>query len=334
MGETRREEWTKTSVALACLAPALLALLLRAIGELVPSEETWGHVLHSVCLMAPRWLALLTPLICLRVAWGSGAKRVPALIAVLALPCIGLPGWDTGRPGISILVANVNAYTGEPEGLAEAVAALEPDVMVQVEARARAIPGMLMHADNFDRPMPRPSHATAVFCRPEIQCEALVTEGIGSRTKTMPLALVRVAEKFCLMGIHGPPPVPLDASGLQPYIDRMAASIDQGRMLKDWGPCRVGDPVVVAGDMNAVPGSWAARTLVGEGLRDVLKYRGLFAISWPFGGDTLNLPTLQLDHLYAGDVEVDGAKMLSLPGADHRAVWGRISVDTPAGPSE
>jgi len=50
--------------------------------------------------------------------------------------------------------------------------------------------------------------------------------------------------------------------------------------------------------------------------------------------DTLNLPTLQLDHLYAGDLEIDGISLVTLPGADHRGVMGRVSLRTPAGPSE
>lgn len=318
---------------LGCLAPALLAVVLRGLAEAMPSDQTWGHMVHSICLMSAPWLALVTPLVCMRVAWGSGARRVPFIIGVLALPLIGVPGWDSGKPGVTILVANVNAYTGQPDGLAEAAAELSPDVFVQVEARSRVVPGMTALAQNFDVPMPRPSHATAVFCKPTIACESLVTEEIGSRTKTMPLGLVRVQGQFCLMALHGPPPVPLDASGLQPYMDRVAAAIANGRMSKDWGPCRVGDPVVVAGDMNAVPGSWAARTLRDRGLTDEFRYQGLFAISWPFGGDTLNLPTMQLDHLYSGAVEVDGAKMVSLPGADHRGVWGRISPSTPVDPS-
>jgi endonuclease/exonuclease/phosphatase (EEP) superfamily protein YafD len=329
----KQGEWSQRKVWLGCLAPAGLAVLLRLSAELVPADQPWGHMVHSICLMAPRWLALLTPLMCLRVAWGSGARALPGAIALLALPLIGLPGWDSGRPGVRVLVANVNAYTGQPVGLSEAIAALEPDVVVQVEARSRSIPGMVTVAHNFDRRLERPSHATAVFCRPPTVCEGLITQEIGSRTKFMPIGLVRVDERFCVVGIHGPPPVPIDASGLQPYMDRVARSIRSGRMAEDWGPCREGDPALVAGDMNAVPGSWAARTLAPTGLRDLLKYQGLFAISWPFGGDTLNLPTLQLDHMYAGALVVDDVHMVSLPGADHRGVWGRVSLpEAPASP--
>jgi endonuclease/exonuclease/phosphatase (EEP) superfamily protein YafD len=334
VGTTEQPQWTSTRVWLGCLGLGALALVLRVLGEVVPADQSWGHIAHSICLMAPRWLALLTPLVCLRVAWGSGQRLVPALIGLLALPLAGIPQWDGGRPGVKILVANVNAYTGQTEGLSEAVAAIAPDVMVQVEARARTIPGMRSLANNFDRPLSRPSHATAVFCRPELRCESEVTPEIGSARKHMPIGLVRVEQMFCLIALHGPPPVPIDASGLQPYMDRVARAISEGRMSEDWGPCKQGDPVVVAGDMNAVPGSWAARTLDDTGTRDMLGSMGLFAISWPMGGDTLNLPTLQLDHLYAGDLEIDGISLVTLPGADHRGVMGRVSLRTPAGPSE
>jgi len=245
---------------------------------------------------------------------------------------VGMPRVDGGAPGVRILVANVNAYTGHPEGLGDAVAALAPDVFIQVEARSREIPGMRALAHNHDRPMSRPSHATSVFCRPEIQCDSVITEGIGSPSMTMPVGLVRVQESFCLIGLHGPPPVPLDPSGLQPYVDRIAGVISQGRLSEKWGPCLQGDPVVVAGDMNAVPGSWAARTFDGLGLSDELASMGLFAISWPVGGDTLFFPTLQLDHLLTGAVEIDGVRLVQLPGADHRGVYGRVSLGTPAAP--
>ncbi len=333
MGTPGQREWTSIRVWAGCLSLGAVAVVLRGVGELVPPDQTWGHVAHSICLMSPRWLALLTPLVCLRVAWGSGRRVVPVLVGLVSLPLAGIPYWDSATPGTRILVANVNAYTGQTEGLGAAVAALQPDVFIQIEARARTIPGMRALEHTIDRPMPRPSHATAIFCRPEVDCESLVTEEIGSSTKTMPIGLVRVAGTFCLIGLHGPPPVPLDPSGLQPYMDLVADHIQEGRLVRPWGPCRTGDPVVVAGDMNAVPGSWAARALDGRGLRDHFGSMGIFAISWPVGGDTLFFPTLQLDHLFAGPLTVDGVALVSLPGADHRGVMARISAGTPAAPS-
>ena len=43
--------------------------------------------------------------------------------------------------------------------------ALAADVVVVIEQRATAIPGMRLVAHNFDDDLPRISHATAVFCR-------------------------------------------------------------------------------------------------------------------------------------------------------------------------
>ncbi len=333
MGRRAQREWSIIGVWAGCLSLGGVALVLRVAGELVPSDQTWGHVVHSIFLMSPRWLALLTPLVCLRVAWGSGKRLVPILVATLALPLAGIPPYDGGKPGVRILVANVNAYTGQTEGLGAAVAQLKPDVFVQVEARARSIPGMRALDHNFDRPKARPSHATAIFCRPELSCEAMVTEEVGSPSQTMPIGLVRVADTFCMIALHGPPPVPLNPTGLQPYMDLVADHIEEGRMARPWGPCRTGDPAVVAGDMNAVPGSWAIRTLGKSGLKDLMMPMGLFAISWPVGGDTLYFPTLQLDHIFAGPISVDGVGLVTLPGADHRGVTARISVDTPGAPS-
>ena len=56
-----------------------------------------------------------------------------------------------------------------------ALGALDADVIVVIEQRATAIPGMRMVAHNFDDELPRISHSTAIFCREDADCEARVT---------------------------------------------------------------------------------------------------------------------------------------------------------------
>jgi endonuclease/exonuclease/phosphatase (EEP) superfamily protein YafD len=308
-----------------CLVPALLALVCRVIAELAAPDAVWGHVVHSVGLMAPRWLMAVTPLVCLRVAWLTRQWRIPMGLGLVALPLAGVPNWMAPGEGTRILAGNVNAYTGSPAGLAAAIASTGVDVVIEVESRSTEIPGYTRVADNFSDKMPRPSYRSAVFCKDGVHCEAAISEQFGSPSSKMPVALVRLHDGVCLLGMHGPPPVPLDASGLLPHMRRIASHLQAGRISKPWGPCQVGDPVVMLGDFNAVPGSWATRELADTGLEDRLWHWGLFAVSWPFGGDVAVLPALQLDQLWAGPVEVSGIELLRLPGADHRAILATVA---------
>jgi endonuclease/exonuclease/phosphatase (EEP) superfamily protein YafD len=321
-------KWSHPRVLLMCALPAALSLVGVGLAECVPSDAVWGHLVHAIGWMAPRWLMLLTPFWCLRVSLASGRRWAPAVVSLLALPLVGLPLGEASGPGLRVLVGNVNAYTAEPEGLAAAIAETRADVVIQVEARAFEIPGYTLIADNRGDVLPRPSHASAVFCRQGVACEGAVSEQFGSRKKKMPVALARLPDGVCVFGMHAPPPVPLDATGLQPHMERVASYVNEGVMARPWGPCQRGDPVVIAGDFNAVPGSWATRALSATGLRDHLAHWGLFALSWPFGGDILTFPVFQLDHLFVGQVHISGVEFLRLPGADHRAILMTVAANS------
>jgi len=325
--ESRVQPDSKVSdrkIHLLVLLPFILALLLRGVGELFPPDEVWGHMGHSIGLSAWPWLFLLAPLWALIGRWRFGRWTRSMTVACLALPLAGIPyGPDSGE-GRPIFVANVNAYTAGRVDLAQALADVGADVVIEVEARAQQIPGMDRVAHNFDEQVSRPSHYSAVYCRPGVRCEGAITEEFGARGMVMPLALVRVEQEFCLMGTHGPPPVPFNIAGLIPYMERIAGTIDAGRMNSDWGPCLTGDPVIVAGDMNAVPGSWATRPFNGRGLTDPTRFNGVFATSWPSGGDWLNLPLMQLDHVWVGAINVGDVRNVRLPGSDHQGVFFRI----------
>jgi len=306
------------------LAPLILAVILRLVAELFPSREVWGHMGHSIGLSAWPWLCLIAPFWALYVRWRGGRWAWSMGVAFLCLPLAGLPfGADSGQ-GRSVLVANVNAYTAGRTDLAEAMALVGADVVIEVEARAKQVPGMSRKAHNFDTQVSRPSHYSAVYCREGVECEAVITEEFGAQNMVMPLAIVRIDGSLCLMGTHGPPPVPFNIAGLVPYMKRIASYIEDGHMAKPWGPCRQGDPVIVAGDMNAVPGSWATRPFEGRGLSDPTMGHGLFATTWPSGGDWINFPLMQLDHIWVGGVQVGDVRTVRLPGSDHQAWFFRI----------
>lgn len=306
------------------LLPLVLAVTMRLVAELFPSDEVWGHMGHSIGLSAWPWLCLFAPLWALIARWRAGVWTWAMWMCVAAAPLAGLPLSSDDGVGQPILVANVNAYIPGRARLAEAMADVNADVVIQVEARVKVIEGMTSVAHNFDEQVSRPSHYSAVFCRAGVTCSGGITEEFGATGMVMPLAMVRLEGGICLMGTHGPPPVPFNIAGLMPYMQRIADSIDDGRMAIDWGPCVKGDPVIVAGDMNAVPGSWATRLFNDKGLDDPLAWRGVFATTWPSGGDWINLPLMQLDHLWVGDVDVGSVRTVRLPGSDHQGIFFRI----------
>jgi hypothetical protein len=309
------------------LTPLVLAVALRLAGELFPPDQVWGHMGHAIGLSAWPWLCAFSPAWALLARWRAGRWSWAMLVAIGVMPLAGLPfGADSGR-GMAVLVANVNAYTVGRADLAETLAETGARVVIEVEARAREIPGLVRVAHNFDLQVSRPSHYSAVYCHPDVRCEAAITEEFGAANMVMPLALVRIEGAVCLMGTHAPPPVPFNIAGLMPYMERIAATIAAGRMVTDWGPCRRGDPVIVAGDMNAVPGSWATRPFEGLGLSDPLAGHGIFATTWPSGGDWINLPLMQLDHLWAGVVGVGDIRLVRLPGSDHQGLFFRLQPD-------
>ena len=151
-----------------------------------------------------------------------------------------------------------------------------------------------------------------------------MTAEFGSDTSQMPLGWVRVqgalAAPVCLGALHAPPPVPKDPTGHLPHIRQIAGQLRDGRLDADRGPCRAGDPVVLTGDLNAVPRSPGHAILLGAGLRDGLDGAGLFAASWPGGGGWPDLPYFHLDHILLGPVGLVGVRHRTIPGADHRGL--------------
>ena len=296
---------------------------MRGVGELFPSDQVWGHMGHAVFLSAWPWWFAISPIWAVVARWRAGRWTWAMWVGLAVSPLAGLPFAPDSGEGTPILVANVNAYTVGRAPLARRLADTGAKVVIEVEARARAVPGLLRVAHNFDKSVSRPSHYAAVYCHPSVHCEAAITEEFGAANMVMPLALVRIEQTLCLMGTHAPPPVPFNMAGLMPHMERISSAIDGGVMTKDWGPCKRGDPVVVAGDMNAVPSSWATRPFDNKGLSDHMFGHGLFATTWPSGGDWLNFPLMQLDHLWVGKAEVGDVHLVRLPGSDHQGLFFR-----------
>lgn len=303
------------------LWPTALSALCPLLAMALPEVSVAGQAAAALLWSAPPVLALV------QVGWSVGCAlrwraAWPAL-GLLAAVGAGLPvGWGAAVApapgGLRVAVFNVNAFSPEaPEPLLAAIDALQLDILVMVEQRVLGVPGMTLVADNFDEPLPRPSYGSGVWCRGA--CAAELSPLVGAADQQMPLAVVRLPGRaVCLLGLHTPPPAPLRATGIGPHTRWIAGFIEQGRLARSLGPCRAGDGVIAAGDLNHVPGSAPYRRLRARGLRDALSGRGLWATSWPSGGGFPALPLLRLDHVLVGAADVGPPERVALPGSDHR----------------
>lgn len=281
-------------------------------------------------LVAGPYLAALGVAICLSAAWRwrRPITWVPPLLIYLVV--VGLPALPADTLGLRLVSANLDAFSEGPAGAEQALAALEPDVLLVIERRAEVVPGLLRVADNYAVPMPRSSHGHAVHCRPDLPCQAAITPQFGSESSLMPLGLLRLEVPLaagqgqrlaCVMSLHAPPPAPLNPTGLLPYVARVADQIDRGLLVRQWGPCQAGDPVLAVGDFNHVPGSPAWRRLARAGLQGTERAGSLWRASWPAGGGWPDLPIFPLDHARVSPaLEVTGLRRERIPGADHLAL--------------
>jgi hypothetical protein len=315
---------------LLCTAPAALAGLCWALAWPMPQDSIAGQILQSGLLSAIAPLMAAGALLSLVSALTRGPLWIwgPALLSYLLV--LGPPPLGEAPEGGFVLVsANLDAFSEGPPGAAQALAALGADVVITIERRVEEIEGLRRVADNHRVPMRRPSHGTAIFCRPGLSCEAAISPEFGSESFTMPLGLLRVpvprasggSLPACVLGLHAPPPAPLDPSGLLPYVGRVAEAVVDGRMARQWGPCLAGDPVLAMGDFNHVPGTPANRLLLAAGLRHGERGRAPWRASWPAGGGWPNLPVFELDQAMAGpDLQIRSVRRSRIPGADHKAL--------------
>jgi endonuclease/exonuclease/phosphatase (EEP) superfamily protein YafD len=299
------------------LAPVCLSCILWLIGRFMPWENIYLYPIQAVLLTLPVWImAVWLPWTIACVLWWK--KRW--WLVVVSLIGLGWPFSSTDPDdGFDVLVANVNAFSGRAQFLQSYIELMHVDVAVLVEKRAVEINGMIRQADDFSLPVARPSHHIAVFCRED--CSAWVSGQIGSPDMAMSLALVRLPSEVCLIAIHAPPPVPKSATGMRPYIEFIEKYVSQGRLVADWEVCQQNDKVIIAGDMNAVAGSWPYRSLINTGIKDLRSYRGILGATWPTGSEAfIDFPFFRIDHILTKDVDVYNISTIDIPDSDHKGI--------------
>ncbi len=288
----------------------------------MPWEHPWLYPIHTILLVQPLWCASIWPVW----TWVVVRRLGPGLKwSALAISMVGT-AWGMGmfaptqkHTGTQVLVANVNAYAGEQDMLQGYLSMIGISRVVLLEKRAEEIGGMTRVADDFDTVVKKPSHHSAVFCSEE--CSAWVSPQIGSSSMAMSLVVMPLPKDVCLIAVHIPPPTPIDASGMRPYVEYIESVVDSGRLLRDWEGCHQSDAVIIAGDFNAVSGSWAHRRLSQLGLQDAQRRTGLVGATWPAESkDFLQLPVFRIDHvLHHPELEIS-VRQVRIPHSDHQGL--------------
>ena len=320
--------WARLHMVLAffLVVPVLCLTLVPPLARLLPITNLLGSFLNAALLSSGHWSFLLWMIGGLWVVFRSRQKLWGGVWIFGGFMGLGSPFSPPGD-GVLIISANVQAFTDDVDGLEERLSEEMADVVLTIERRAEQLSGMVRVGDNFSRNLPKPSHGMAFFCREGLVCDAWVSQAIGDGSCSMPIALLRLNQEVCVMGVHVPPPVPGCSDEILPYIRWMTERIDAGRMGEDEGPCKKGDPILAVGDFNAPQGSWTTRQMLSRGLRDAQAGRGIYASTWPAGGGWPNFPVFRLDHVFAGDLNVTGVQQFGLPKTDHQALRVWIEMD-------
>ena len=199
----------------------------------MPWEHPWLYPIHTILLVQPLWIACVWPVWTWVVVrrLQSGLKWTVCAISMVGFACkLGMFASPQKVGGTQILIANVNAYAGEQDMLQGYLSLI--GILMVLEKRAEEIGGMKRVADDFDTVVKKPSHHSAVFCTDD--CTAWVSPQIGSSTMAMSLVVMPLPKAVCLIAVHIPPPTPIDATGMRPYVEYIESVVESGRLLRDW----------------------------------------------------------------------------------------------------
>ena len=261
------------------------------------------------------------------------------LVAVLGLACawISLPtGHPTGGKRdadvLRIAIANIYLSNPKPNELARRLADTHPDILLVFEYTKDNLP-LEPLTDSGLIPVlvaPHPgTHGICVLASPRIETTAMVIPSPFPSRCAMPAATLRVRAnefRFSVLGIHAPPPVSVcqDANG--PTLAAVASWISGGRLRSDAGAARFDDPVVVAGDFNALPTFRHFRHFTSVGLSPSQNRSGLRRVG-TWSPAAWFPPAARIDYILTpSEFSPVDTWVIGLPGSDHRAVIADIRI--------
>lgn len=263
-------------------------------------------------------------------------KRTRIFIAMLALGLGGvyafsrpstLPGPRAdGDTGLRIVAANLFFRNPQPREAAARITGLEPDVILLLEWSGLNLKSKALRRAGLEPVLNeyrRGAHGAAVWLDAPLEGSASLVDNPVPGPCAMPLAVARIKHgrgHLTLLGVHAPPPIRVCEGLTQPTLMSLAGMIEAGRLIRDLGPGRSGDPVIVAGDLNAFPFSEGLARLRDSGLLDSYAEHNLMP-SGTWSPGPWFPPLARIDYILVPKVcKVLDARVLDLPGSDHRLV--------------
>ena len=251
-------------------------------------------------------------------------------ITVLELPTGLPPQTDRHGPSVRIAAANLAFNNRESEAAGRRVADLGADVLILLEwtgLNADGHQGDGSWTVLLDEPS-RGAHGVRVLARTWLEAQASLVPTPVVGPCPMPIAAARVRFGrgwLAILGIHAPPPIAECEETNAPTLSSLANIVSDGRLTRDVGAARRGDPVVIAGDFNALPGSRELSPLRYVGLVDTHMSRHWRPIgTWTPSKSVPHL--LRIDYVLAPeDIPIIGSWTVNLPGSDHRAVVAELA---------
>ncbi len=262
-------------------------------------------VLLVIAALARRWVLAAT----------TAALLVP--MAVLTWPWVVQPDLHTpGDDDTVVLTSNLLFGNGDIDAVDEAVQRLGVDALVLLEitpqalmrVEASGIPGALPYRTGEPRP---DASGTMVFTAdphssvsdsPDLFFEQVVVEVEPEAAS---------GQAWLLFAAHSVPPT------LPQWADELAA-------LRAWqGRQSPKARIVMAGDFNASSAHPAFRRLTADLTDSHRRAASGWVRTWPRES---SVPAfVQLDHVLLRGAEVVDVGQVRIPGADHDAVWARLS---------
>lgn len=276
---------------------------------------------------------------------GAKGRRSPWAIIVLvpfilALLWVGIGNVSSSLEGVTvdhqsalrIVACNLNAASVEAERVTPLLIHLDADVICLFEWTGRNLDLDSMLGNRYkvglNDPQPGAS-GTCILMREDIEGICRLVKNPAAECCRIPIATIRITGdrgSLSILGVHAPPPTKTCGSDNRRTLDALARWIRAGRLTTSTGAASEADPVILAGDLNAIPYSAQIRQLRRSGLQDAWSAAHLRPIlTWR---PSPLLPRLaQLDYIMAGEpLDIRGCWVIGVPGSDHCLVMADIDV--------
>jgi len=248
-------------------------------------------------------------------------------VVTLVSPPTAMPDSNMDRPA-TLRVSAVNLFrsNSHPSEATRRLAGLDADLLVALEWTGDNLDiGSLVGSGLvpvLDEPR-HGSHGVLVLARRPAAVEAALVRNRARAHCGRPIATVRVAfggEWLSVLGVHSPPPNENCGANRASPTNILAELIDNGELQRDFGACHKGDPVIVAGDLNALPVFPTVQRLLDEGMVDTYAEQ-----HWRPTGTWTGFPwapgLARIDFILASRrLLTTGSWVVGLPGSDHCAV--------------